>query len=235
MGVRRNQASLSASDWAGFIDAVNQTHGVGATAPAYRDFVSLHVAAMTSGQGMMWGVHTMRNMGTVGRNFLAWHRQYLHLFEQRLQQVHASVTVPYWDWIADPTVPPALSDPSLLTQWSVTRDWSPQFMPDQAELDAALAKASFVGFQRSLEAVHGAVHDAVGGTMAGSGSPGDPLFWLHHANVDRLWDQWHTAHPKALPPNRGEVLQPAQWNGAAFFGMKVSTLTSIGPLGYSYG
>lgn len=234
MTVRKNQASLSTSEWATLIDAINQTHGVGAAAPAYRDFVSMHVAAMTTGTGMTWGVHTMVNMGMVGRNFLAWHRHYLQQFEQRLQQVHSSIAVPYWDWVADPEIPSPLDDAGLLASWSVERDWNPAMMPDQADVDAATTKSKFTGFQRALEAAHGAVHNAVGGTMAGSGSPGDPLFWLHHANVDRLWAQWQTAHPKQLPSNRSEVLKPATWHGVSFFGMKVSTLTDTTTLGYSY-
>jgi hypothetical protein len=40
----------------------------------YRDFVAVHVRAM-SASGMSWRVHTMDGM--VGKNFLAWHRQYL--------------------------------------------------------------------------------------------------------------------------------------------------------------
>jgi tyrosinase len=30
--------------------------------------------------------------------FLTWHRLYLHFFEQQLQDIDPSVTVPYWDW-----------------------------------------------------------------------------------------------------------------------------------------
>jgi tyrosinase len=30
--------------------------------------------------------------------FLTWHRAYLYFFEQRLQDVHPTVTLPYWDW-----------------------------------------------------------------------------------------------------------------------------------------
>ena len=26
--------------------------------------------------------------------------------------------------------------------------------------------------------------------MATAASPGDPIFWLHHAQVDRLWSRW---------------------------------------------
>jgi tyrosinase len=33
--------------------------------------------------------------------FLTWHRAYLYFFEQRLQDVDPTVTLPYWDWAAD--------------------------------------------------------------------------------------------------------------------------------------
>src|SRR4051812_38101080 len=108
--IRKNQAALTDPEWQTFIAAINATHGIGVPAPAYRDFVSVHVEAM-SPAGMSWGVHTMPQMGMVGRNFLAWHRQYLVALEKRLQKVSPSVTLPYWDWIADPRIPPQLSNP----------------------------------------------------------------------------------------------------------------------------
>lgn len=37
---------------------------------------------------------------------------------------------------------------------------------------------------------HNLVHDAVGGYMGDFLAGCDPVFWLHHANVDRLWDVW---------------------------------------------
>jgi len=47
---------------------------------------------------------------------------------------------------------------------------------------------------------HNYVHVAVGGRQQGTRVPGlmidpdtaglDPIFWLHHANIDRLWDVW---------------------------------------------
>ncbi|WP_433260577.1 tyrosinase family protein [Actinosynnema sp. CS-041913] len=43
--------------------------------------------------------------------------------------------------------------------------------------------------------VHNRVHNWVSGTMAGAGSPNDPVFWLHHCNVDRLWSQWQARNP----------------------------------------
>lgn len=41
---------------------------------------------------------------------------------------------------------------------------------------------------------HDLIHDAVGDDTGNMGDPDtaarDPIFWLHHANVDRLWNRW---------------------------------------------
>lgn len=44
----------------------------------------------------------------------------------------------------------------------------------------------------SLEGTpHGTVHGTVGGWMGRFDTAAlDPIFWLHHANIDRLWDVW---------------------------------------------
>ena len=52
----------------------------------------------------------------------------------------------------------------------------------------------------NMEGFHNAVHVFIGGTMNNAGcSPSDPVFWLHHANVDCLWEQY-----------RQEVQDPAK-------------------------
>ena len=70
---------------------------------------------------------------------------------------------------------------------------------------------------------------AVGGQMATERSPADPLFWLHHANVDRLWARWQQQHPRQRPGNSGEELKPG-----AIFGVKVSETFKLSNLGYRY-
>jgi hypothetical protein len=37
---------------------------------------------------------------------------------------------------------------------------------------------------------HNNVHRTIAGTMGTAASPLDPIFWLHHAEVDRLWGRW---------------------------------------------
>lgn len=228
---RPNQKTLSAQQWQTLISAINSMHGIGTQAPAYRDFVRVHVDAM-SPSGMQWGVHRMPmggGMFSSGRNFLAWHRHFLRLFEQRLQVADASITLPYWDWSVDAEIPAALSDAGLLQSWGVTRQPDMSVLPTAHDVAGLGHRTTFASFQLTLEHLHDSVHAAVGGTMDTSSSPADPIFFLHHANVDRLWAQWQQAHPKAKPKNATETLQPAP-----MFGVTVASQLDIAALGYAY-
>jgi tyrosinase len=52
------------------------------------------------------------------------------------------------------------------------------------------------GFRQILESlIHNVVHNWVGGTMTGATSPNDPIFYMHHCNVDRLWARWQKRWP----------------------------------------
>ena len=43
---------------------------------------------------------------------------------------------------------------------------------------------------------HNDVHDSVGGWMADIDQAArDPIFWLHHCNIDRLWHVWNRSNP----------------------------------------
>jgi len=229
--VRPNQNSLTQAQWSAFVGAVNATHGIGVRAPAYRDFVALHVKAMSMG-GMPWGVHFM-GPGTSGRNFLAWHRRFLQQFELRLQAADSSMRLPYWDWVNDRKIPTALNSPKLLKQWGVIRHWDATLLPTSQQIDAVTALMDFTAFQLSLEKQHDQVHIAVGGkggTMDTASSPADPLFWLHHSNIDRIWWQWQTQHLGADPPSPNEPLEEAP-----IMGVPVATQLDIAKLGYSFG
>jgi len=67
-----------------------------------------------------------------------------------------------------------------------------------------------------LEATpHGTVHGAVGGAsgfMSFFNTAGlDPIFWLHHANIDRLWVVWRRRDPQHVDPTEAAWL-----NGVSF-------------------
>jgi hypothetical protein len=68
-----------------------------------------------------------------------------------------------------------------------------------SHVDTTMAKPTYEGgagnsFRQALEAgsrMHNAGHGWVGGHMSDpTASPNDPVFFLHHANVDRLWAMW---------------------------------------------
>jgi len=76
--------------------------------------------------------------------------------------------------------------------------------------------------------LHNKVHLWVGGSMEPLSSPNDPIFFLHHCNVDRLWAQWQMNNPTVpFIPDRstpaltdamsGENLPDAMppWDGVA--------------------
>lgn len=56
------------------------------------------------------------------------------------------------------------------------------------------------GLRANVEiSLHNLVHRWVAGTMGMMTSPNDPVFWLHHCNIDRLWAVWQRIHPGASP------------------------------------
>ncbi|PPQ83615.1 hypothetical protein CVT25_006300 [Psilocybe cyanescens] len=47
--------------------------------------------------------------------------------------------------------------------------------------------------------MHDGGHDAIGGEMSNFySSPGEPLFYLHHANLDRIWWRWQQANASRM-------------------------------------
>lgn len=237
MPTRKNQKNLTPAEWSSFIAAIDAMHGTNAAAPAYRRFVSLHTDAMSMAH-MDWQVHTMQMGGMFmkGKYFLTWHRRFIKIFEERLQQVNPAVTLPYWDSVTDRQIPQALNDPALLTRWSVTRSWDPSQLADPSDLAAVKTySGTFMGFQTLIEgSVHAGTHNAVGGDMAGAASPTDPLFFLHHAFIDKTWADWQASPHGKNPPSPNHVLKPAEMQAGVPFGVKISSLLKIADLEYSY-
>ena|SRR5437899_7776837 len=144
-----------------------------------------------------------------------------------------------WD---DPT-----GDPWLRREFG---EDSTAWLPTASDVAAGLGKTKYwpgpSSFERVSEGVlHNPVHRWVGGNMADATSPNDPVFFLHHAFLDLLWERWKTQHPTAAPytPTHGapghDVTstlvfnapgEPAPWTGSWTIHQ---ALTPAG-LGYSY-
>ncbi|MFF2808093.1 tyrosinase family protein [Streptomyces sp. NPDC058000] len=83
-----------------------------------------------------------------------------------------------WE-LVDPTMAMgAKVFPGVLPKYFGSKDTGTQLPHDEADFGA-------------LESIpHNKIHLFVGGWMGIFVSPRDPIFWLHHANIDRLWPAW---------------------------------------------
>jgi tyrosinase len=74
------------------------------------------------------------------------------------------------------------------------------------------------GHQQVTSRTHNRGHNFIGGHMAGAFSPNDPVFWLHHANVDRLWANWQARRLAAVPGSKPEDHYPPPDQDSPFDG-----------------
>ncbi|KAM3433970.1 hypothetical protein MY4824_005703 [Beauveria thailandica] len=59
-----------------------------------------------------------------------------------------------------------------------------------------LREPTYQGFERQLEIyLHGSLHQSVNGDFKAMTAANDPLFYLHHAQLDRMWWRWQQARP----------------------------------------
>jgi len=56
--------------------------------------------------------------------------------------------------------------------------------------------------------LHNRVHVWMGGDMGPGTSPNDPVFYLNHCNVDRIWESWMHLHTRYYRPSDGDSGAP---------------------------
>lgn len=100
-----------------------------------------------------------------------------------------------------------------------------------------MAQTNFDRFQRRLEgSPHGNGHVVVGGSrfhMGSAMSPLDPIFWLHHCNVDRLWAKWQVAGNQMPSINRTYRGQFCDANGNSIQS-NANEATDFRAMGFTY-
>ncbi|KAH8171379.1 hypothetical protein LIA77_08146 [Sarocladium implicatum] len=70
-----------------------------------------------------------------------------------------------------------------------------------------LTSGNWTHFHSALEGgPHGTIHASLGGEMNPTTSPNEPLFFLHHAQVDRLWWTWQQKNESRLKDYSGEAM-----------------------------
>lgn len=168
--------------------------------------------------------------------FLPWHRMFVFYFERIVRKVskHENFTLPYWNYSdaaqpSGPRLPNAFINPgnSGNPLWRHDRYSGPNSGSpiDQGQPDTPLnldslkqcaykRNGAVPGFCQDLDVgLHATVHVLVG-TGFGMGSipwaAYDPIFWMHHCNVDRLWASWNHG------PNARQNPTDAAWLNQSF-------------------
>ncbi|KAF9872022.1 hypothetical protein CkaCkLH20_10654 [Colletotrichum karsti] len=65
-------------------------------------------------------------------------------------------------------------------------------------IGAIMGNTTYAGFEKRVEfTLHNGLHEAIGGDFKALTAANDPIFFLHHAQVDRLWWRWQREDPAA--------------------------------------
>ncbi|HEX9985912.1 MAG TPA: tyrosinase family protein [Thermoanaerobaculia bacterium] len=156
--------------------------------------------------------------------FLPWHRAYLLDLERELQAVDASVSLPYWRFdrpapnlftreflgVSDNLGTVRFSPTNPLQFWRTDGvqgiNRRPFFSTTVAppgllnENDTIGLGTRYAVFRNMEGNPHGMAHTSFGGSISSiSTAARDPLFFLLHCNVDRLWAKWQRKNGRFDP------------------------------------
>lgn len=159
-----------------------------------------------------------------GTNFFwSWHRMYLYWFERIVRKMSEDKdwAVPYWDWApgSDLKLPAPFRD-TTSDLYTVHRDpainaGTGSLNPAAVSVTSSFALTSFFSANSNIQNPHGSVHVETGGASGWMTSvptaAQDPIFYVHHSNVDRLWDLW-----LAQKAGRSDPTMNAAWTGATY-------------------
>jgi len=215
--VRRDHRSLTTDQQSRFLNAFSQANALNALGP----LVDIHANA----------IHQMHH----NPRFLPWHRIYLLRLEELLKMIDPTVCIPYWKSSDEQAFPAWLVGvtPTVTLAGgphTVTRNIGAfATLPSSAAVSAAMSNGTFNTFAPALESIHDSGHVWVGGSMMSvPTAPADPVFWMHHCEIDRIWADWQAANPGQNPSLSGAAAVMDPWTET-----EVDT-RDVAALGYSY-
>jgi hypothetical protein len=181
--------------------------------------------------------------------FLPWHREFISRYEMLLREAYPKVTLFYWDWRTDPRLYPALTTllgsfsggigapfnvlaPPSVSRFTGSDSWAPT---PTSTLDTTITGQSTYSLTRSQNENngHNRSHVFIGGTTGNMSdtttAAEDPIFFMLHANADRLWAMWQRKNTNRLDPaltysgtSADMTLPMSPWNGLTYNGSAAS-------------
>ncbi|MEH2068977.1 MAG: tyrosinase family protein [Nostoc sp.] len=319
--VRKNVNDLTPAEKIALVKAIKTLKTIipaGSKISIYDQFVAIHLGAtrlIHNHKGHSNG--SVQELAHENAAFFPWHREYIRRFEQALQAVDPTVSLPYWDWTDAKALDVIFNDDFLGSNgqgvtikipnqgnftggpvqsgaFAAANGWvmntglnidpdtgtslgtslvrflrvppASDYPVPKKDIQRVLTLNNYSLFRPALEGfisvdeqgkvtpggfLHNYIHGLVGGvqidasttpiTFKGLGtmgnipsSPYDPVFWLHHANVDRLWAEWqdnghqgsnfYPANGQPYGHNLKDLMWP--WDG----GMSTPKATALGNL-----
>lgn len=220
----------------------------------YETLINIHADMSHNMHGSMGPTGLLRFLAWHRRYILEFERSLVAADKALRPAAVTPVYLPYWSWV-DP-FPTWLNSflpanrPDNNTPPPARREKSPPQKPNQTDVDYIISGFAsqmpgvntddYTRFTYGLEGwgkrqdgtslpAHNHVHDWTGGIMSNTSySPTDPVFWLHHGEVDRLWHIWQQQHGAAQPALTGNDRIMDPWPD------DYDALRSIEALGYIY-
>ncbi|HEX2205148.1 MAG TPA: tyrosinase family protein [Longimicrobium sp.] len=206
--VRKNANTLTADERDRFLRAMATLN---LQMNNYDDFRAIHAVASTQ-------AHSDGNIPHTAHAFLPWHRALVLRIERELQAIDPSVALPYWRFdqgainvfhadfmgITNTGNQVTFAATNPLLAWTALGvagvQRKPTFAPGAlpplviSQATTLALGGAYASFRAMEGNPHGPAHTQAGGSgnWIAQVAPAvrDPLFFLLHANVDRLWATW---------------------------------------------
>jgi hypothetical protein len=149
--------------------------------------------------------------------FLPWHREFMNRYEALLKEINPALTLLYWDWTTDPS--PAIVGAGYMgvasgvvgapfSTFGISRAKSGSapgvFAGGLAlgyQTGTLIPSANYSTLWSNIEVpTHNSAHNYMGGTMASGNAARDPMFFMLHANCDRIWAMWQRRNSASVDP-----------------------------------
>jgi len=248
---REDQATLPDSKRSAFQNAILQLVEEG----KYRELTQHHMDMSHNMHGSMGEVGFYRFLGWHRRYLVEMERELQRVDAILRPGAPDRIGIPYWRW--QDSFPSWMAnflpakDPNSGLNPPARKNAEPPQKADATDIDIIVDQSAiqvtglsgeneYTKFSYGLEGwgnrpdgtalpAHNHGHAWVGGIMNNtSTSPTDPIFWMHHAEVDRLWEIWRQANPTPAPLLSGpdRIMDP--------WAESYDELLDIAALGYSY-
>ncbi|MHB8217308.1 MAG: tyrosinase family protein [Candidatus Sulfotelmatobacter sp.] len=195
------------------------------------------------------------NMCQHGTHFFwAWHRMYLYWWERIVRKYSGNPNwaLPYWNWTANQKLPAPFR---VVTSSLYTPNRDPNMNNGTGSLPATdvayklplssdFSNLDYYSAQSGIElSPHNVIHGDVGGFSGWMSyidmAAQDPIFYLHHANIDRLWDLWLAqgggrSDPTSDSTWTGQIYNFYDENGATVSMTPCDILNAAAQLNYQY-